>query len=268
MIQFQQLAAALYLAAGVGALLGGLLPSARVQRGAHLGLALAAVAQLVAFSTLHQLDPAPKLTDLVPALAAMAWIAVIFLLALQSRSKLESFVPPVALLAFLTTFALMLFSPGPAGAPGVAAAQEASGGVTHAHVLLASAGLAALGITGLSGLFYLIEHQRLKRRRGAARRLTLPSLEALDRVSRVTLVVGFTLLSLGVVTGSLWLEARAGQIFGGGLHEIWTLLAWAIYLGLVLLRFAGRQGARQAAASAVAGFAFLLAAVMGSGLVS
>jgi hypothetical protein len=46
------------------------------------------------------------------------------------------------------------------------------------------------------------------------------------------------------------------------------VIAWLIYLGLVALRFAGRQGARQAAASAVAGFAFLVVAVVGVGLVS
>ena len=46
------------------------------------------------------------------------------------------------------------------------------------------------------------------------------------------------------------------------------MIAWMIYLGLVSLRFIGHQGARQAAASAVAGFAFLVFAVVGVGLVS
>ena len=46
------------------------------------------------------------------------------------------------------------------------------------------------------------------------------------------------------------------------------LIAWLIYIGLVCLRFLGRQGARQAAASAVAGFSFLIFAVVGAGLVS
>ena len=38
MIQFQQMAAVLYLAAGVGALLGLVLPAPKVQRGARFGL--------------------------------------------------------------------------------------------------------------------------------------------------------------------------------------------------------------------------------------
>lgn len=96
----------------------------------------------------------------------------------------------------------------------------------------------------------------------------MPSLEALDRVNRLALVLGFPLLTLGVLTGSLWLDARTGQLFSGSLHEAWTLIAWMIYLGLVSVRFIGQQGSRQAAASAVAGFAFLVFAVVGVGLVS
>jgi ABC-type transport system involved in cytochrome c biogenesis permease subunit len=135
-------------------------------------------------------------------------------------------------------------------------------------VLLASAGFAALGVAALAGFFFLLEHRSLKRRRGSRRRLPLPSLEALDRVNRVALVLGFPLLSLGVLTGSLWLHARSGSYWSGNLHESWTLIAWFIYLALVVLRFPAHQGAREAAASAVAGFAFLLVAVVGVGLVS
>lgn len=262
MYEFEQLAAALYLAAGVGALLGLVLPEPRMLRGARVGLALGALIQTLAFATLHRVEPAPSLTDLGQAIAVMTWLAVIFLLLLFSRLRLPGFVPPIAFLAFLGAFIASLSTPGsPASA-------ESSGSIPHAHVLLASSGLAALGLAGLAGLFYLLEHRQLKRRKRPGKRIPLPSLEALDRVNRTALVVGFPLLSLGLVTGSLWLDARVGMIFSGSLHETWTLIAWLIYLGLVSLRFAGRQGARQAAASAVAGFAFLLVAVVGSGLVS
>ena len=65
------------------------------------------------------------------------------------------------------------------------------------------------GLAGLAGFFFLLEHRALKQRRKVARRIPMPSLEALDRVNRATLAVGFPLLSLGVVTGGLWLHARA-----------------------------------------------------------
>lgn len=254
------MAAVLYLAAGVGALLGLALPAPRIQIGARWGLALGAVAQGVAFATLHRLDPAPSLTDLSQAVAVTAWVTVLFLLVLLTRFRLPGFVPPTAFAAFVATFAATLTGAEGPGLPG------SSGSIPHAHILLASSGLAALGIAGLAGFFFLLEHQRLKRRRSPTKRIPLPSLEALDRVNRVALALGFALLSLGVVTGSLWLDARGERFFSGSLHETWTLIAWLIYFGLFMLRIAGRQGARQAAASALAGFAFLVFAVLGSGL--
>jgi len=256
------MAAALYLAAGIGAMLGLTLAAPRVLHGARWGLALGAIAQAVAFATLHRLDPAPALTDLAQVIAVMAWLGVIFALALFSRFRLPGFVPPLAFVAFLGSFVATLSRPE-------LASDAASGGsIPHAHVLLASAGFAALGVACLAGFFFLLEHRALKRRRSLAVRFPMPSLEALDRVNRVALVLGFPLITLGVITGSLWLDARTGQVFGGSLHEAWTMIAWMIYLGLVSLRFIGHQGARQAAASAVAGFVFLVFAVVGVGLVS
>ncbi len=263
MYEFQHIAAALYFAAGVGAILGLVLPAPRMLVVARIGLALGALVQALAFATLHRLDPAPALTDLGQAVSVMAWLAVIFGLALIARIQLSGFIPALSFTAFLAAFGATLSQGG-----GATAVSEASGGVPHAHVLLASAGLAALGLAGLAGLFFLLEHRSLKRRRSVARRIPLPSLEALDRVNRVALALGFPLLTFGVVTGVLWNEARLGQALAGGMHETWTVLAWLIYLGLVGLRFVGRQGARQAAASALAGFAFLVFAVVGVGLVS
>jgi ABC-type transport system involved in cytochrome c biogenesis permease subunit len=257
------MAAALYLAAGVGAVLGLALPAPKVLRGARWGLGLGALVQAGAFATLHRIDPAPALTDLSEAFAVMAWLGVLFTLLLSSRIRLPGFIPPVAFIAFLTAFGATL------GRREIIEAGSGSGGtIPHAHILLASAGLAAFGVAGLAGFFFLVEHRALKQRRSVAWKIPLPSLEALDRVNRVALVLGFPLLSLGVLTGSLWLDSRTGEFWSGSLHETWMLIAWMIYLGLVTLRFAGRQGARQAAASAVAGFAFLLFAVLGAGVVS
>ncbi len=266
----QTTAAALYLAAGVAAVLGLALPAKSILRGARWGLGLGALVQTLAFATLHRLDPAPALTDLAQVVAVMAWLAVLFTLLLATRFRLPGFVPPVAFVAFLAAFGATLPAPGPEPGPGAAAAATiASGGaLPHAHVLLASAGLAAFGLAGLAGLFFLIEHRALKRRPPVRRRIPLPSLEALDRVNRLALVLGFPLLSLGVVTGALWLDSRTGHWWSGNIHQTWMMIAWMIYLGLVGLRFAGRQGARQAAASALAGFAFLLFAVVGTGIVS
>ncbi len=254
----QQIAAALYLAAGVGALLAVTLPSRRMERGAVIGLALGACAQTVYYATLHRAESAPELASLPAAFGLTAWMAVLFFLAFMGRLRLPGLASIVGFTAFLSVFVSSLGRSF--GAPGEMATE---GGLPHAHVLLSSAGLALMGIAGLSGLFFLLEHRRLKQKRKVAAAYPMPSLEALDRVNLISLGIGFPLLTLGVVTGSLWLNNERGVLWVGTSHETWTVIAWAIYFGLAVARFAGHQAGRQAAASALAGFAFLLFAVVG-----
>jgi len=193
--------------------------------------------------------------------ALMAWMGVISLLALSWRVRISGLAAVVGPVAFLAVFVSILSMPG-----AVAVAASHRGSLPHAHVLLSSAGLSLLGVAGLAGLFFLLEHARLKHKRAFVVNITLPSLEALDRVNVASLMVGFPLLTLGVITGSLWLRSEQGVFWSGTGHEMWTAVAWCIYAGLAAARFAGKQGGRQAAASAVAGFAFLLFATVGVGL--
>ena len=261
MIELHQIAAALYLAAGIGSLLGLLLPDTRVSRGGAWGLGLAACVHAAAFATLHELDPAPPLTDLAIVLSMSAWMAVLFVLALMWRLRIVGLAAAVGPFAVLAVFVAALQLQGAA-----ISAAPVSGTWPHAHVLLAAAGFALLGTAGLAGAFFLLEHKRIKAKRGPAQGAVLPSLEALDRVNEVALAVGFTLLSLGVLTGMAWQQNALGTLWSGGTHETWMVVAWSIYGGLVVVRFAGRQGGRQAAASALAGFLFLMFAVIGVGL--
>lgn len=256
MIEFQQLAAALYLAAGVGGLLGLTLPAPGIARGAVWGLALGVAAQAVSFATLHLLDPTPPLTDPGSAVSITAWIAVCFVLVLMWRFRVASLTGFVGPMAFLAVFY------GAHRMASVGGQAEHVGPFPHVHVLLASAGLGTMAVAGLAGLCFLLEHRRLKAKRPPLR-AKLPSLEALDRVNVAALTIGFPLLTLGVITGVLWVHGDVGKLWQGTTHEMWTIIAWAIYAGLSIARFAGRQGARQAAASAVGGFAFLLFAVVG-----
>jgi ABC-type transport system involved in cytochrome c biogenesis permease subunit len=263
LIELHQIAAALYLAAGIGAALGLALPSPRMTRGAAWGLVAGVVVHALAFATLHTVRPTPPLTDLPLAVSLMGWMAVVFLLIMRWLVALPGFIAAVGPVAFLATFG---------GALRLASFSETdgqpAGSLPHAHILLAAAGLALLGVAGVAGLFYLVEHRRLKAKRAAPSRIRLPSLEALDRVNVVALALGLPLLTLGVVTGILWQEGAHGRALMGTSHETWTLVAWGIYAGLALARFVGNQGARHAAASAVAGFAFLLFAVIGVGVLA
>jgi len=265
-IALLQLAAALYLAAGVAAGLGLGTGTARAAR-AGLGLlAGGAGLQALSFAALHWMEPAPSLTSLPVALSLMSWMLVGAFLAFSRRRRLEALVVAIGPVAFLGAFFAALRIPH-------APEQEllgASASWPHVHVLLASAGLALLAVAAIAGAVFLLENRRLKSHRlHPSRRGTgWPSLEALDRVSSAALAVGFPLLTLGVLTGMLWLHGAGRGLWTGSAHEAWTAIAWAIYGVLVVARFLAHQGARDAAASAVAGFAFLLFAVLGVGVLA
>jgi ABC-type transport system involved in cytochrome c biogenesis permease subunit len=263
MVEFHQIAAALYLAAGIGALLGVVLGKPRMERGASIGLGIGAAFQAAGFATLHRLTSSPPVTDLPMAISFTVWIGVLFLLALMWRLRVPALTGAIGPVAFLAVFVASLRLGGSGGA-----AFQTSGSWPHLHVLLGSAGLGLLGVAGVAGLFFLAEHARLKAKRGIAGKGLLPSLEALDQVNSVSLAIGFPLLTLGLLTGVLWLQAAHGVSWQGNSHEVFTVVAWGIYAGLATARFVGRQGARQAAASAVAGFVFLLFAVVGVGVLA
>jgi ABC-type uncharacterized transport system permease subunit len=252
----------LYLLAGLAGVLGIALPKARFGRAVPWLLAAGATLHGIALARLHTLPNPPQLTDTPSAISLAAWLAVIVSLLLLRSGRLEGLAVLVSPLAFLSVFyeSLTLYGNAPAAA-------SETGSWPHLHVIFASAGLALLGVAGLAGMLFLAEDRALKAKRAPSLRRGLPSLEALDRVNAMTLAAGFPLLSCGVVAGMLWTQGETGHLFVGGAHAVWSLIAWAIYLALVIARFvAGRRG-REAAACAAVGFAFLLFVVIGVGAV-
>jgi ABC-type uncharacterized transport system permease subunit len=252
--------AATYLAASIAAVAG---LGVRVRRALRVSVWLLAVAVVLhgfAFFELHGRQPTPPLTELPLAVSLAAWLLVLSFLGLQLRVPGRGLAVVVAPAAFLgTVFAA--FSASVPGAP-----EPGSALWSHLHVLLASAGFALLGVAGAAGLLYLVHHRAIKRHR-AAPHSALPSLEALDRVGALGLAIGFLLLTLGVVTGVLWVETREARLWPGGLHANAALGVWCVYAILLVQRYGRGETARRAALGSALGFALLLLVVVGIGAV-
>jgi ABC-type transport system involved in cytochrome c biogenesis permease subunit len=234
----------------------------RLERASVALLALGVVLHGLSFSMLHKLVPTPPVTDIAAAVSFMSWVGTISYLVLLRRARLQRLMILVAPASFLGAFLAALRLPEVTPAP-----LSSMGSWPHAHVLLASAGLSLLGLAGLAGAMFLVEHRRLKSKQPINLRMPLPSLEALDRVNAFALSLGFPLLTLGVLTGMMWLQTEFGTLWTGSAHETWCVVAWAVYGVLVSARFVAHQGSRQAAASAVGGFAFLFFSVIGMELI-
>ncbi len=250
--------AAAYLLAALAAVAGlGL----RMRAALHAGLALIAAGALLhaaAFWELHTLAPTPTLTQLPLAASLMAWLAVVSYLALLLRVRAEALAALVAPAAFLGAFAGAAWLPARTGA-----SEELHPLLAHLHVVLASAGFALLGVAGAAGALYLAHHRSIKGKRLGAAQSSLPSLESLDRANTASLALGFTLLSLGVLSGVLWVLESEGRFWPGGVHANATLAAWALYAVVAVLRFARHESARRAALQSAVGFALLVVTVVG-----
>lgn len=257
-----QLASAAYLLAAIVAVVGFALRRPDFGRGAVASLVIGAALHTLAFWQLHTLEPTPSMNSLPMAVSFTGWVGTLVYLALLWRVRGQGLAVIVAPAAFVACFAGLLFLQGPREMT-----QPLHPLWSHLHVLLASCGLATLGVSAAAGLLYLVHHRaiKLKRQRLGA---GLPSLETLDRVNTIALALGFLLLTLGVVTGILWVRATVGSFWEGGLHANATLAAWLLYAVAAYGRFGVDLGARRAALLSAVGFAVLMLAVVGLGAVA
>jgi ABC-type uncharacterized transport system permease subunit len=253
-----ELAAALYLAS---ALVGWTAP-ARARRGGAVTvlLALGAAAHVLGMVHFHRVSPPVQLDSFPAALSLIGWLlAGAYLLALAA-ARIRAVGPQVGGLAFAFTFLADL---GLRFAEPRALPDASAGAWPHAHVLLATAGFSLLALSSLGGLGYLTKERALKSKRPRA--IELPSLESLDRIEHLGLVLGFPLLTLGVATGFVW-AARSAQSPWTG-HALFLIGAWAVYLVPLALRLVRRERGPLAARSVVVGFLVLAISYLGVRLI-
>jgi cytochrome c-type biogenesis protein CcsB len=126
----------------------------------------------------------------------------------------------------------------------------------HASIALIADGFLALACIG--GIMYLLQERAIKTKRFGLFYSRLPSLEALDKLNHHCLSVGFPLLTLGLITGSIWAKQAWGAYWHWDPKETWSLVTWFLYAAAVHQRFTvGWRGRRVAILSIIAFLAVL-----------
>lgn len=121
----------------------------------------------------------------------------------------------------------------------------------HASIALIADGFLALACIG--GIMYLLQEREIKQKRFGLFYSRLPSLEALDKLNHHCLSVGFPLLTLGLITGSIWAKQAWGAYWHWDPKETWSLITWFLYAAVVHQRFTvGWRGRRAAILSIIA----------------
>jgi cytochrome c-type biogenesis protein CcsB len=131
------------------------------------------------------------------------------------------------------------------------------------HIALALLGNAAFALTFCAGLMYLIQERQLKSRHPGRLYFRMPPLALLDDVGVKSILFGFPLLTLALISGSAWAEHVRGSFFTLRPREVWSILSWLIYAGLLYARISAGWRGRKAAVLAILGFCFVLFAFVG-----
>ncbi len=126
------------------------------------------------------------------------------------------------------------------------------------HILTIFIGEAALALAGGVGLLYLLQERAIKRKKHGFFFRRLPSLNLLDTTGYACLVVGFTLLTIGLVTGFVYAKAVWERFWSWDPKEVWAGITWLLYAVLLHQRLTVGWRGRRAAIMAIAGVAVLL----------
>ncbi len=125
------------------------------------------------------------------------------------------------------------------------------------HIALLLAAYAALLLSLLASVLYLIQERRLKRKQPSLR--GLPALETSDGIARRALLVGLPCMTAGLLIGATIAEITVGPAYFRDPKVLLSFAMWLVYVGMMHIRqHAGLRGRRAIYLSAFV-FFFVLA---------
>ena len=190
------------------------------------------------------------ITNLHEAMAFFSWALVLAFLLIEYKYRiyvLGSFVLPVTFISLISSATLpmeiKMLDPQ---------LQSVWLGV---HTILAIMGSAAFSVAFLAGVMYLLQEWFLKSKRFNNLYFKLPALDMLDNLNYRAISFGFPLLTLGIITGSIWAEYAWGTYWNWDPKQTWSLIVWLFYAAMLHGRITVGWRGRKAAYLAIIGFA-------------
>jgi len=116
------------------------------------------------------------------------------------------------------------------------------------HVTTCFFGYAAFAVSFGISLLYLIREKKETSR-------WLPSISFLDEINYKSIVIGFPMLTVGIITGAAWANYAWGSYWSWDPKETWSLITWFIYAAFLHARFTRDWRGRKSAILSIIGFA-------------
>ncbi|WP_394826190.1 inner membrane protein YpjD [Pendulispora albinea] len=124
------------------------------------------------------------------------------------------------------------------------------------HVTVNLLGEALFTLAFCAAVAYLVQENRLKTKQVGGLFQRLPPLDALDKAEHVFLLAGFPMLTIGILTGTVW--ARRIDIAGSAeiARAAFGYATWILFASVLVLRAVAGWRGRRAAYGTIAGFGF------------
>jgi cytochrome c-type biogenesis protein CcsB len=135
-----------------------------------------------------------------------------------------------------------------------------------AHVVVIFIGEAAFAMACGIGILYLLQENAIKTKRHRFFFRRLPSLDLLDSAGYVCIIVGFTMLTIGLITGFVYAKSIWGRFWSWDPKEVWSGITWLFYAALLHERLTVGWRGRRSAIMAIIGFGVLLFTFLGVNL--
>lgn len=120
------------------------------------------------------------------------------------------------------------------------------------HVITCFLGYAAFAIAFGISIIYMIQSRRTLSSGGPIS--WFPSSQTLDEITYKAIVIGFPMLTLGIITGAAWANSAWGSYWSWDPKETWSLITWFIYAAFLHARYTRDWKGRKTALLSIVGF--------------
>jgi cytochrome c-type biogenesis protein CcsB len=137
------------------------------------------------------------------------------------------------------------------------------------HVITCFLGYAAFAVACGISIMYLI---KAKQEEGSSNSQAggvialFPGIRVLDDLNYRAIMIGFPLLTLGIVTGAAWANYAWGTYWSWDPKETWSLIVWFVYAAFLHARITRGWVGKRAAILSIAGFAATIFCYLGVNL--
>ncbi len=135
------------------------------------------------------------------------------------------------------------------------------------HVFTCFLGYAAFAVACCASIAYLLkirqEEKEDQPQSGKNLADLFPPARTLEEINYQAVMVGFLLLSLGIITGSAWAHRAWGSYWSWDPKETWSLIVWLIYAAFLHARISRGWTGRKIAWLSILGFVATLFCYLG-----